>query len=108
MPERPNDNRRAQCDINNVSNGGLDFGIVGGTSASSPTFTGIMALVNQYQAKNGGTNRQGDANYVLYALAKKAAAGVFNDVTKGNSALRLGEWAWGQTACHAKAGHTRC
>jgi subtilase family serine protease len=35
----------AMCDINNINNGGLDFGIVGGTSASSPAFAGIMALV---------------------------------------------------------------
>src|SRR5262249_44823406 len=40
-------------------------GVVGGTSASSPSFAGIMAIVNQ---KLGG--RQGLANYVLYSLAK--------------------------------------
>ena len=40
---------------------------VGGTSASVQAFGGIMALVNQ---KYGA---QGDANYVLYPLAAKAA-----------------------------------
>ena len=35
-----------------------------GTSASAPSFAGIMALVNQ---KTG--SRQGQANYVLYRLA---------------------------------------
>src|SRR5467141_2296837 len=88
------------CDLN-ASNGFLDFGVVGGTSASAPALAGIMALVNQYQSAHGGTNRQGNANYVLYALAKKAGARcassateavgcVFNDVTKGNSFLPTG------------------
>lgn len=40
------------------------FYAVGGTSASSPSFAGIMALVNQ---KTG--SRQGQANYTLYRLA---------------------------------------
>ena len=39
------------------------FYAVGGTSASSPSFAGIMALVNQ---KTG--SRQGQANYALYRL----------------------------------------
>ncbi len=82
------------CDLN--LNTILDFGIVGGTSASAPAFAGIMALVNQYQPAHGGTNRQGNANYVLYALAKRAGASctsstpeaagcIFNDVVNGNS-----------------------
>ena len=86
------------CDISDASNGYLDFGVVGGTSASSPAFAGVMALVNQYQAAHSGTNRQGNANYVLYQLVKKtgasctsnateAAGCIFNDVTKGNSYL---------------------
>jgi len=40
------------------------FYVVGGTSASSPSFAGIMALVNQ---KTG--SRQGQANYTIYRLA---------------------------------------
>src|SRR5207245_6746357 len=39
---------------------------VAGTSASAPSFAGIMALVDQ---KMG--SRQGQANYVLYKLAAK-------------------------------------
>jgi hypothetical protein len=38
---------------------------VGGTSASTPSFAGILALVNQV---NG---RQGNANFVLYKLAQQ-------------------------------------
>ena len=85
--------------ISNPNNGSpilLNAGVVGGTSASSPSFAGIMAIVDQ---KAGG--RQGLANYVLYPLAAaenfancnsnnrtNPATGtscVFNDITTGNS-----------------------
>lgn len=75
----------------------FNFLAVGGTSASTPSFAGIMALVNQ---KNG---RQGNANFVLYKLAQMqyaaatacnsvasplpAAACTFNDVTTGTIAM---------------------
>lgn len=68
---------------------------VGGTSASAPSFAGIMALVDQ---RMGG--RQGLANYVLYQLARaesfascNASSGslastcVFNDVTIGRNGV---------------------
>jgi Pro-kumamolisin, activation domain/Bacterial Ig-like domain (group 3) len=74
---------------------------IGGTSASAPAFAGIMALVNHSQAKQSLSSRQGNANYILYALAKKQAnitpalncnasaspvsSCTFNDVTRGNS-----------------------
>src|SRR6267154_1187747 len=74
-----------------------DFQAVGGTSAATPTFAGIIALVNQRVATSGNpTPRQGNVNYVLYGLAKTAAnvcvsssitppsGCVFNDVVKGN------------------------
>jgi hypothetical protein len=70
---------------------------VGGTSASTPSFAGIMALVNQ---KNG---RQGNANFALYKLAQlqfqaatacnsvasplPSANCTFNDVTTGTVAM---------------------
>jgi subtilase family serine protease len=77
-----------------------DFQTVGGTSASAPAFAGIMALVNQ---KTG--QRQGNANFVLYSLAKSEnftncnssnftnpttalpSTCVFIDVTKSNNAV---------------------
>jgi Pro-kumamolisin, activation domain/Bacterial Ig-like domain (group 3) len=78
--------------------GFVSFAAVFGTSASSPSFAGIMALVNQ---EHGA---QGQANYVLYQLAatenstfsqcnaSKASAlppstCVFNDVTVGNNSV---------------------
>jgi pseudomonalisin len=59
--------------------------VIGGTSASSPSFAGIMALVNQ---KTGSA--QGNPNPVLYALAAleanhATAHSYFHDVTSGNN-----------------------
>src|SRR5262249_17244502 len=73
-------------------------GIVGGTSASTPSFAGIMAIVVQ------ALGRQGLPNYALYRIAKNASAScsssartspsvpapagcVFNDVTTGNNSV---------------------
>jgi pseudomonalisin len=66
-----------------VQNGGLY--VVGGTSAASPSFAGIMALVVQSTGKP-----QGNANTVLYALATKQRSGgaaVFHDITSGNNSV---------------------
>jgi len=82
--------------------GDVTLSIVGGTSASAPAFAGVMALVNQKQSTTQNpAPRQGNPNYVLYALAKKSGANctsaateaatcVFNDITHGNSALTNG------------------
>src|SRR5207245_1968292 len=61
---------------------------VGGTSASSPSFAGLMALIVQ---KTGA--RQGNANTKFYSLANAqytGAAGavtMFHDVTSGNNSV---------------------
>jgi len=52
--------------------------IASGTSASAPSFAGIMALVVQ---KTG--QRQGNVNPLLYSLA--STTGVFHDVVSGNN-----------------------
>ncbi|HEU4414645.1 MAG TPA: protease pro-enzyme activation domain-containing protein, partial [Candidatus Angelobacter sp.] len=70
-----------QGHTNNVS--GLEN--VFGTSAASPSFAGIMALVVQ---KTGSP--QGNANSVLYSMAATQFAGgtpVFNDITSGNNSV---------------------
>jgi hypothetical protein len=66
--------------------------LVGGTSASSPTFAAILALIAQQT-----NSRQGQANFVLYPLAASqnaancnSSAGpqaqcIFNDITVGNN-----------------------
>jgi trimeric autotransporter adhesin len=53
---------------------------VGGTSGSSPSFAGIMALVNQEYG------RQGQADFVLYPLAAQFPA-AFHDVTVGSNSV---------------------
>jgi hypothetical protein len=85
--------------------------IVGGTSASSPSFAGIMAIVDQAL---GG--RQGLPNYALYRLARNASAScsssarvaiavpapagcIFNDVTVGNNSVP------GQAGFNATSGY---
>jgi subtilase family serine protease len=94
--------RDNSCFVSSGFNAALDFGVIGGTSAAAPAFAGIMALVNQSQATaQNPTPRQGNANYILYALANKAGAScasktpvgagcVFNDIVAGSSALPSG------------------
>lgn len=61
-------------------------GVVGGTSAASPAFAGLMSLVVQ----NSGA-RQGNANPAFYALARlqqqAGGAAVFHDITSGNNSV---------------------
>jgi Pro-kumamolisin, activation domain/Bacterial Ig-like domain (group 3) len=70
-----------------------DFLAIGGTSASTPSFAGIMAMVVQ---KTG--SRQGNANYILYQLAAQSGASctssgtpastcIFYDITTGTNAM---------------------
>jgi len=77
--------------------GNLSVYFISGTSASAPSFAGIMALIDQ-----GASGRQGLANYILYRLAATqsaypsncngsntaappASTCIFNDVTVGNN-----------------------
>jgi trimeric autotransporter adhesin len=64
---------------------GATFAGVGGTSASSPAFAAILALVSQSQ----GDVRLGQVDYVLYNLAGQSAlyATVFHDITAGNNSV---------------------
>jgi pseudomonalisin len=59
--------------------------VVGGTSAASPSFAGVMALVVQHAGA-----RQGNANTVFYSLAGKQRAGgaaVFHDIISGSNSV---------------------
>ena len=62
------------------SSGPVQIFGVGGTSASAPSFAGIMALVDQ---KYG---RQGQADFVLYPLKAQFPA-AFHDVTNGTNSV---------------------
>ncbi|HVI11100.1 MAG TPA: S53 family peptidase [Candidatus Binatia bacterium] len=71
--------------------------VVGGTSAATPSFAGLMALVDENAAA-----RQGNANATLYPLATRQGAGgaaVFHDVTSGNNSVP------GQNGFKAGAGY---
>jgi pseudomonalisin len=62
-----------------------DILVCGGTSAASPSFAGLMALVVEHRGA-----RQGNANPVLYSLANNqrfGGAAVFHDVTTGNNSV---------------------
>ncbi len=103
-----------------LSNFGFTYQGVGGTSAAAPAFAGIMALVNQGQASTANpAPRQGNANYVLYALAKKTGAScpsgtseatscIFNDITKGNSNLPTGGAGAGTNSVPCQGGTSNC
>ena len=87
------------------SQGQLFVYFISGTSASAPSFAGIMALVDQKTEGTAGSfTRQGLANYVLYRLAATqnaypsqcngsnsatppASTCIFNDVTDGNNVV---------------------
>src|ERR1035438_7098426 len=55
--------------------------LVGGTSASTPSFAGIMAILNQYT----GT-RNGNPNAKFYSLAASTPA-AYHDITAGSNAV---------------------
>jgi len=81
--------------------GHFSFFGVGGTSASAPSFAGIIALIGQSESNAGRSRRQGNANQVLYKLAQTAtnscdssaqplappAACLFYKTTKGNNSV---------------------
>jgi len=60
--------------------------LIGGTSAASPLWAALTALVNEQRATNGYSNL-GFANPSLYALAQNSVSyGTdFNDITAGNN-----------------------
>src|SRR5262249_28921302 len=72
--------------IQGHTTGTTGLGAVGGTSASSPSFADLMALIVQ---KTG--SRQGNANTVLYPMAAAQYAGTgpagYHDVTSGNNSV---------------------
>jgi Pro-kumamolisin, activation domain len=105
----------------------ISFFAVGGTSASTPSFAGIMALIDEKMSlmppinANDTSARQGLANYALYPLAAAQQAAktscnasatpalaatsgcVFNDVTVGNNAVP-GETGYGTSTALYQAG----
>jgi subtilase family serine protease len=62
------------------------WGIVGGTSSGTPSFGGMIALLNQYQVANGLQTQagQGNINPDLYGLFQNAPS-AFHDITTGDN-----------------------
>jgi pro-kumamolisin-like protein/Big-like domain-containing protein len=58
---------------------------VGGTSAATPAFAGMLALVEQSTG-----SRLGQANNILYQLASNKYSTVFHDITTGNNSVVCG------------------
>ena len=102
---------RGSCVPN--AQGQISFAGASGTSASTPAFAGIMALVGQKTLV-----RLGQPNYVLYRLAAAenlsqcnasstaslpASSCVFNDVTVGNNAVP-GESGYGTSGAKYPSG----
>ena len=104
------------------SSGNFFIYLISGTSASTPSFAGIMAMVEQQVANtnSGASSRQGQANYVFYRLAATengtlascdgsnvsllpASTCVFNDVAVGNNAVP-GEINYGSSTSQYQAG----
>ena len=66
------------------STGIVDTEAVGGTSASTPVFAGIITLLNQ-QMGNKPPAGMGNVNPNLYTLAQNAGNGIFHDITNGDN-----------------------
>ena len=93
-PGVPSQNQRAVPDVA-LAAAGHDGYIVemdgqpvvfSGTSAASPSFAGILAIVNQYEVGQGFQAQpgQGNINPNLYRLAQSQPS-VFHDITTGNN-----------------------
>jgi subtilase family serine protease len=62
------------------------LGPVGGTSASTPSFAGILARVNQAVVAHGGVLGLGNVNPLLYTLyAQNATLAAFHDIVVGDN-----------------------
>jgi uncharacterized protein (TIGR03437 family) len=93
-PGVPNDSARDIPDLAMTASGhdgyrtfynGLNY-VFSGTSAATPSFAGVVALLNQYQVKNGFQTAagMGNINPELYRLAQTYPA-AFHDITTGNN-----------------------
>ena len=106
-----------------ATSGSFSFQAAGGTSASAPAFAGIMALINQQQKAITPTlgGRQGNANPVLYTVAKAetfascnsstmplagSATCVFYDVTKANDSISVPCAGASSPTCSSQAAGT--
>jgi subtilase family serine protease len=78
------------ADANSCTNGFLDGTatnsvptVAGGTSFGAPTFSGILAILNQKLSVTG----LGNVNPEIYSLAASDYASAFHDITTGNNEI---------------------
>jgi subtilase family serine protease len=69
---------------NGIAQAVANFSIVGGTSASTPVFAGIVTLLNQSLGNTGAGAGLGNINQTLYQLFQTSPS-VFHDVTTGSN-----------------------
>ena len=69
-----------------VCSGGCGVYVVGGTSVGAPIFSGMVALLNQYQISKGlqTATGQGNVNPGLYQMAQTVPS-AFHDITSGDN-----------------------
>ncbi len=104
-PGVPNDKFRDVPDVSLTASGAHDGYLiysgglmsVGGTSASSPAFAGIVTILNQYLVSKGILAKPGlgNINPNLYSLAQSTPA-AFHDITSGDN---IAPCTVGSTGC---------
>lgn len=77
------DGNATSCSSGFRNGAGGSFDIVGGTSAAAPTFSAILALLNQYFGAASGVGLA-PVNPTLYALATSSPS-AFHDITSGDN-----------------------
>lgn len=87
-----------QCTTGFRDGTGGNLGVIGGTSAAAPTFTAILALINQYLEAAPGLGLA-PVNPALYGFATTNST-VFHDITTGNNIVPCAE---GSTGCPTTA-----
>jgi subtilase family serine protease len=96
-PGVPNDQARDVPDVSLAASGQHDgymmyvmgeLMALGGTSAASPSFAGIVSILNQYLAAKGTISKPGlgNINPDLYNLAQNTT-GLFHDIVTGNNVV---------------------
>ncbi|MBI2818166.1 MAG: Ig-like domain repeat protein [Acidobacteria bacterium] len=78
--------------------------VTGGTSAGTPAFAGVVALLNQYGLANHIQTAQGQGNLnpALYRMAQ-SIPGAFHDIATGNNIVPC---SWGWACSSGSFGHS--
>jgi kumamolisin len=87
---------RTGYSVYTTSNGSAGWYVIGGTSASAPTWAAFVAILNQYGVLAGGRARAlGFANPALYQLGTVSSAyPPFHDITAGDNLYYAATAGW--------------